>query len=71
KVKAEHQHPTGLLLLHVIPEWKCDTISMEFVGGLPMSGYHHDAIMVMVEKLKKVAHFSLVKTNYIASVVAW
>lgn len=44
---------------------------MDFIVGLPMSRYHHDAIMVTVDKLKKVAHFSLVKTTYIARVVAW
>ncbi|KAH9289434.1 hypothetical protein KI387_033551, partial [Taxus chinensis] len=70
KVKAKHQYPVGLLFPHVIPEWKWDTISMDFIVGLPMSRYHHNAIMVTIDKLTKVAHFSLVKTTYIASVVA-
>ncbi|KAH9289276.1 hypothetical protein KI387_033393, partial [Taxus chinensis] len=71
KVKAEHQHPTSLLLPYAMPEWKWDTISMDFIIGLLMSRYHHDALMVMIDKLKKVAHFSLVKTTYIANAVAW
>ncbi|KAH9325190.1 hypothetical protein KI387_005368, partial [Taxus chinensis] len=50
--------------------WKWDTISMDFIFGLPMLRYHHDAIMVTVDKLKKVAHFSPVKTTYTASAVA-
>ncbi|KAH9298002.1 hypothetical protein KI387_029684, partial [Taxus chinensis] len=70
KVKVEHQHPASLLFPHVILKWKWDTISMDFIVGLPMSRYHHDAIMVTVDKLTKVAHFSLVKTTYTASVVA-
>ncbi|KAH9293583.1 hypothetical protein KI387_041213, partial [Taxus chinensis] len=70
RVKAEHQHLTGLLYPHAILEWKWDTISMDFIIGLPTSRYHHDAIMVTVDKLMKVAQFSSVKTTYIASVVA-
>ncbi|KAH9326542.1 hypothetical protein KI387_006720, partial [Taxus chinensis] len=70
KVKAEHQYPASLLCPHAILVWKWDTISMEFIVGLPTSRYHHDAIMVMVDELMKVAHFSPVNTTYIASVVA-
>ncbi|KAH9307400.1 hypothetical protein KI387_035311, partial [Taxus chinensis] len=70
RVKVEHQHPAGLLFPHAILEWKWDTISMDFIVGLPTSRYHHDAIMVMVDKLMKVAHFSPVKTIYTASAVA-
>ena len=31
RVKAEHQHPAGLLQPHTIPEWKWDTISIDFI----------------------------------------
>ena len=31
QVKAEHQHPAGLLQPLPIPEWKWETISMAFI----------------------------------------
>ena len=34
-VKAEHQHPTGLLQPFPILKWKCKFITMDFVIGLP------------------------------------
>ena len=58
RVKAEHQHPAGLLQPHLIPEWKWDIISIDFIVGLPTSSHRHDAIMVTVDCLTKVAHFS-------------
>ena len=70
RVKAEHGHPGGLLQPHEIPEWKWDTISMDFIVGLPMSSRRHDAIMVTVDTLTKVAHFSPVRTSFTAPAVA-
>lgn len=69
-VKAEHQHLAGLLQPHGIPEWKWDTISIDFIIGLPMSDHRHDAIMVVVDMLSKVAHFIPVKSSYNAASVA-
>jgi hypothetical protein len=57
QVKAEHRHPAGLLHPLPIPEWKWETISMDFITGLPTSTKHNDAIMVVVDKLSKSAHF--------------
>lgn len=70
RVKAEHQHPAGLLQPHGVPEWKWDTISIDFIIGLPMSVRRHDAIMVVVDRLSKVAHFIPVKSSYNAASVA-
>lgn len=57
RVKAEHIHPPGLLQLHDVPQHKWQVISMDFVQGLPMPPSRHDAIMVVIDKLTKVAHF--------------
>ncbi|MCI20147.1 polynucleotidyl transferase ribonuclease H fold, partial [Trifolium medium] len=35
KSKIEHQKPSGLLQPLFVPEWKWDSIAMDFVGGLP------------------------------------
>lgn len=35
QVKAEQHHPTGLLHPMPILEWKWETISIDFITGLP------------------------------------
>jgi len=70
QVKAEHHHPAGLLQPHDIPETKWEVVSMDFVGGLPMTSQRHDCIMVVVDKLTKSAHFIPVKTTFEASAIA-
>ena len=56
-VKEENQHPVGILQPLPITEWKWETISMDFIIGLPKSTKQNDAIMVVVDKLSKTAHF--------------
>ena len=43
---------------------------MDFITFFPSTVKQHDAIMVVVDRLKKVLHFILVKTTYSASGVA-
>ena len=62
--KVEHQHLAGLLQPLPVPEWKWEVISMDFIIGLPMTWRQHDSIMVVVDKLTKVAHFILVKSMH-------
>ena len=69
-MKVEHRHPGGLLQPHEISEWKWDVISMDFIVGLPLSSHRHDAILVTVDTLTKVAHFSPVRTTYTARDIA-
>lgn len=58
RVKEKHQHLAGLLQPHFIFEWKWDIISVDFIVGFPISSHRHNAIMVIVDRLTKVTHFS-------------
>nr|GEW09718.1 reverse transcriptase domain-containing protein [Tanacetum cinerariifolium] len=57
KVKAEHERPSGLLVQPMIPEWKWDNVTMDFVMKLPKSSQGYDAIWVIVDRLTKSAIF--------------
>lgn len=57
RVKAEHRHSARLLRLHDVPQHKWKFISMDFVQGFTMSPSRHDTIMVVIDKLTKVAYF--------------
>ncbi|GKA56565.1 putative reverse transcriptase domain-containing protein [Tanacetum coccineum] len=57
RVKAEHQKPSGLLVQPVIPQWKWDNITMDFVTKLPRMQSGNDTIWVIVDRLTKSAHF--------------
>ena len=70
QVKTKHQHPAGLLQPLPIPEWKWEIISMDFITGLPKTNRKHDSIMVVVDKLSKVAQFILVKSTFKAINIA-
>ena len=37
---------------------------MDFIVGLPMTSRRHDAIMVTVDQLTKVAQFPLIRSSY-------
>jgi hypothetical protein len=64
KVKDEHKHLSGLLQPLPIPEWKWEVVTMDFITGLPRTNKKHDSIMVVVDKLTKVAHFIPLKTTH-------
>ena len=57
-VKVEHQKPAGKIQPLPIPVWKWDKITMDFVTGLPRTRRQHDAIWVIVDRLKKSCIFS-------------
>ncbi|KAK9732730.1 hypothetical protein RND81_04G018200 [Saponaria officinalis] len=64
KVKFEHQRPGGLLQPLEIHTCKWDSISMDFVMGLPRSQRGMNAIWFVVDRLTKVAHFIPMKENW-------
>jgi hypothetical protein len=64
RVKAEHQRTAELLQPLNILEWKWKEIRMDFIVGLPCTQAGYDSIWVIVDRLRKVAHFILVRTTY-------
>jgi hypothetical protein len=64
RIKAEHQRPAGLLNPLDILMWKWESISMDFIVGLPRTPKGHDSIWVIVDRLTKVAHFIAMRTDY-------
>jgi hypothetical protein len=61
KVKAEHKKVVGLLQPLLVPEWKWEEVTMDFVTGLRLTQNKKDAIRVVVDRLTKIAHFIPVK----------
>jgi hypothetical protein len=57
RTKHETQHPQGLLQPLEIPPHPWHTISLDFITHLPLTRNHNDAILVVVDKLTKMAHF--------------
>lgn len=58
RVKASHRKPAGLLHPLQIPRNRWSDISMDFVTGLPKARRSKcDAVMVIVDRLTKRAHF--------------
>jgi hypothetical protein len=70
RVKAEHQRPAGLLQPLQVPEWKWESIGIDFITGFPRSSRGNDSIWVIVDRLTKVVHFIPVKTTYTSGQLA-
>ncbi|KAG8499167.1 hypothetical protein CXB51_005608 [Gossypium anomalum] len=64
QVKAEHQVPSGLLQPVLVPEWKWDRVTMDFVTGFPLTLKKKDAIWIVIDKLTKSAHFIPIRMDY-------
>lgn len=69
KAKPDRSRYPGLLQPLPVPTSSWDVISMDFIEGLPQSG-NANAILVVIDKFTKFAHFLLLKHPYTASTVA-
>jgi len=71
QVKVEHQIPGGLLQSLPVPQWKWDSISMDFITGVPPARRRsNNAIWVIADRLTKVAHFLPMKETDKVEVLA-
>jgi hypothetical protein len=66
RFKASNQTPAGLLQPLQIPQERWTDISMDFVVQLPRTAQGYDAILVVVDRLTKRAHFCPTTTNVTA-----
>ena len=64
KAKIEHQQPGGTLESLDIPQWKWDSIVMDFVTHLSRSVKAHDSIWVIVGRLRKCTHFLAINQKW-------
>ena len=64
KSKIEHQKPSGFMQTMFVPEWKWDSIFMDFVSGLPRTPKTCEAIWGILDRLTKSAHFIPVRMDY-------
>ena len=55
--KAERVRAPGLLKPLQIPEYNWHSVSMDFITALPRTQRAKDAILVVVDRLSKMAHF--------------
>ncbi|TYK16004.1 pol protein [Cucumis melo var. makuwa] len=66
QVKAPRQKPGGLLQPLGVLEWKWESVSMDFITGLPRTLKGYTVIWVVVDKVTKSTHFIPRKSTYTA-----
>ncbi|CDJ46320.1 Similar to Transposon MAGGYgagandpolgenehomologues, related [Eimeria brunetti] len=65
--KSLNQKPAGLLQQLLIPSRRWSHVSLDFVTDLPLTTTGHDAILVVVDSLSKMAHFIPAKKSHSAA----
>ncbi|GJP82049.1 hypothetical protein CLOP_g12174, partial [Closterium sp. NIES-67] len=70
RMKSSHQRPTGLLQPLEPPQRPWQHVTMDFVMGLPAGPSGNDAVLVVVDRLTKMAHFAPCRTTITAEETA-
>lgn len=70
KVKVEQCKCPSLLQPLCTTEWKWESISMDFIIGLPRTQKGHDSIFVVGDRLDKMTHFLPIKIESSTSDIA-
>lgn len=65
--KSLNQKPAGLLQQLLVPSRRWSHVSLDFVTDLPLTTTGHDAILVVVDSLSKMAHFIPAKKSHSAA----
>jgi hypothetical protein len=61
--KAHNAKPHGLLQPMPIPNGAWDSVSADWISGLPRTASGHNSILVVVDRLTKMAHFIPTRTE--------
>ncbi|XP_074271094.1 uncharacterized protein LOC141595020 [Silene latifolia] len=64
RVKGEYKRPQGKVESLDVREWKWDSISMDFIVGLPKTQRRSNMTWVIVDRLTKLAHFIPMKDTW-------
>ena len=64
--KSSNQSTSGLLQPLPIPNKRWEQITIDFIGPLPLTKNNHNFILVVVDKLSKMAHYIPTHTNITA-----
>ncbi|XP_057247395.1 uncharacterized protein LOC130589818 [Beta vulgaris subsp. vulgaris] len=64
KIKFDRGKVAGPLQPLPVPEWKWESVSMDFVVGLPRSRKGNDSIWVTVDRLTKTSRFIAMKSTW-------
>ncbi|GJP46357.1 hypothetical protein CLOM_g5654, partial [Closterium sp. NIES-68] len=70
RIKSSHQRPTGLLQPLEPPQRPWQHVTIDFVTGLPAGPSGNDAVLVVVDRLTKMAHFAPCRTTITAEETA-
>ena len=68
--KHSNQKPAGLLRPIPYPYRSWESISLDFVGPLPMTKNHHNMILTVVDRFTKMAHYIATSANVTAEKTA-
>ncbi|KAA0037763.1 retrotransposon protein, putative, Ty3-gypsy sub-class [Cucumis melo var. makuwa] len=66
-VKAPRQKPASFLQSLSVPGWKWESVSMDFITGLPRTLKGYTLMWVVIDRLTKSAHFIIGKSTYTAN----